>query len=58
MMNNDKKEALNSLKLFLEAIQNLPSGVRLAPVTHNDLCAILEMIIFILDEEKESAKEE
>ncbi len=57
-MNSDKKEALNSLKLFLEAIQNLPPGVRLAPVTHNDLCAILEMIIFILDEEKESAKEE
>jgi len=50
MLTPHKQDALDSLKLFVENIKHLPSSAWTQPVTHYDLAAAMELVVFILSD--------
>ncbi len=53
-----QNDALDSLKYFVVKVGELPQHVRLTPVNHNDLCAIIDMLVCVLEESKDEETSE
>ncbi len=58
MLDDDQMEALKGLRLFVDHVAQLPSAVKLTPITHYDMCTILEQIIFILTPQENKPNDE
>ena len=51
MLSDKKKEALDSLKFFINRVVELPQHARLTPINHDDITSILSVIVFLFQDD-------